>query len=164
MHPPRKLFALAEKLAALPPPERRFFARAWLLGPVVVAFLRARGLQRALELLAKRRFAPRGTCVEVDAGERLVRAAFRYGLGRHAAATSGTCLPESIVQYTLHLDTGPTPRLVIGVRKTASSEGNELRAHAWVERDDGPRREADFAPIVELSPRGLVGSVSSELR
>lgn len=157
----RKLFERATELRTLTPAERRFLVKAWIAAPFVEAVLGAVGLERVLATLERRRFAPRGERIDVERGERLVRAAFRYG-----PAKSG-CLPESIVQYALHLRTGPEPRLVIGVRKVQGDARDEnepkteLGAHAWIEELAGARRLPEFAPILTLSPRGRSGHVEA---
>lgn len=160
MPEPRKLFERAAKLARLSRDERAFLARAWLLAPIAVMSLRLWGFERVLAHLERRRFAPSRRPIGVERGEALVRAAFRGGL-----ATS-SCLPESIVQYALHLETGPEPKLVIGVRKerprTSLLEG--MAAHAWIEEAEGSRREPDFAPILWLTPSGRSGSAAGIVR
>ena len=159
MHPvpsSRKLFGKLVEFGRLPSGERAFLAAAWALAPVVNAALSRFGFERLLRELP--RAHPRhGTAraVDVERGDALVRIAFR----RHGTE-SGGCLPESLTQYLLHCVLGPTPKIVVGVRRAAdaaspetSSLGWWVGAHAWIERDEGPPREPTFAPIVACSAR-----------
>ncbi len=75
-----------------------------------------------------------------------MRAAFRR------TVADERCLPESVVQYLLHLRWGPPPKLVVGVVRDRLERDLDRFAHAWVEDATGPRREPSFAPILELSP------------
>ncbi len=160
MHPvpmSRKLFDNLVEFARLSNGERSFLTAAWLLAPAVSAALSRYGFERLLRELPRvhRRAASQGS-IDVERGEALVRIAFR----RHGTS-SGGCLPESITQYLLHCMAGPTPKLVVGVQRTSDGAappsggtlGWSVGAHAWVEHDEGPRRELSFAPIVACSSR-----------
>jgi hypothetical protein len=145
-------------LASLTREERRFFVAAWALAPWASLAIRRRGLRDVLRGLERAGTGDRARRVERQAdpsvdferGERLVRAAFRR------TAADERCLPQSVVQYLLHLRWGPTPRLVVGVVRDRLERDLERFAHAWVEGALGPRREPTFAPILELSPgRGV---------
>jgi len=156
MHPvqfSRKLFDYAADFAALASAEKRFLVAAWFLAPIVSATLERLGFDRVLGELPVVGERQRGS-VGVERGEDLVRIAFR----RHVLLRGG-CLPESITQYALHILFGPTPKLVVGVKRDESIPHKDRRldwmlgAHAWVENDAGPSREPTFAPIVAVSAR-----------
>lgn len=155
-----KMFEGATKMVALPPSERAFLVLAWAMAPIASALLAKSGFEGALRTLARTsghpRRANRAEPVGVERAESLVKSAFI-----RQAATRG-CLPQSIVQFLLHRRFGPTPRLVIGVARTAptsiadSDLGWGLDAHAWVEHIDGPSRCGAWAPIVAYSDdRGI---------
>jgi hypothetical protein len=147
---------LLRKAFALAPVERRFAALAWLFAPPASAFVRDGGFKRAIEGLE--RTAPLAVeranpSISVERGEALVTSAFARQL------CTRSCLPQSLVQFVLHRWFGPTPRLVIGVRRdaTATFGGGDLdwslTAHAWVEECDGPTRDIGFVPILSFSDR-----------
>jgi len=137
----------ARTLFELDPDERRFLVAAWLLAPWASITVRRGTLRNVLDRLARRKRQHRVNrrAIDVERGEWLVRAAFRR------APADARCLPESIVQYLLHLRWGPAPRLVIGIVGDRRTRTIEDFAHAWVEAEDGPRREPRFVPILELT-------------
>lgn len=130
-------------IEAVPRPSgraRRLFSRRWSFG----------SRERALRAEARR--SKGGTSVVL--GERLVRAAYR------ALPFTGGCLPQSLVQYLLHLRDGTGARLVVGVRRPANeSTAPSIEAHAWVESTaatpgNAPAGAVPFAPIfVSGEPR-----------
>lgn len=142
------------KLADLSPAESGFLAAAWMLARPVTFGLSAFGFSRAVGWLAGVPARRAGVRVGIARGEELVRWAFRAA----AYETETTCLPRAIVQYLLHQSFGPEPRLVVGVSRIEGSPAEKsgldwmLGAHAWIEEQGGPRREAAFAPILTLSP------------
>ncbi len=143
--------ALREALGA-PLQSAAFFARAWAVAFAVEGSLRLVGYRRTLAWIEA---VPKGSSrrrrTSVLLGERLVRRAYA------AHPLSGTCLPQSLVQYLLHRRDGTDARLVVGVRRPAEradrgraneTDPRSIEAHAWVESSEtGPSVAEPFAPI-----------------
>lgn len=134
--------------AGLSRSERTFVGLAWVLALPATAAVSALGFRRTTSMLDKlsiikavARIGRPNQAVTVERGEQLVRGAFRNSLA------PGGCLPESIVQYTLHVVRGQPVKLVLGVRR---AEAAPVAAHAWVENASGPQRDLDHAVIYEL--------------
>ena len=110
--------------------ERRLLAAAAVWLPATAVLLRAVGLARCEAILAHL-FKLRRPPYEAERLEparvtaRLVRIAAERGLYR------ATCLPQSLVLWSLLRRTGTETTLHVGVRKSA----DRVEAHAWVECD-----------------------------
>src|SRR5262245_1612184 len=114
---------------------RELSGREWaLLGaavallPVTAIGLRLLGLQRYQSWMTRWARRHRGTAghTEIAAKEaaRMVAVAARYGL------LGKTCLPQALVLSFLLQRMGLNGDLRIGIRQ----DGDELKAHAWIER------------------------------
>jgi len=124
-----KLVYNVRRFLALPPGDRRVFLQAELLFLVIGPALRIIGLRRSQGLLrqiASRRWTKSANTDVPNAARRtvsLVQMAARHTFG------NPTCLPQSLVCWTLLRRQGIDGDLRIGTRKN----GVEFEAHAWVE-------------------------------
>ena len=121
------------KLRELSPSDRRTLAEATLWLPIMGAGLRILGFNRMQALLARRlrlgasrRVAGRESAVEARAVARAVKTAIRHGPYR------ATCLPESLVLWSLLRRRGHPAELHIGTR----TDRYRFEAHAWVQIRD----------------------------
>ena len=132
--------------------DRRILLEAWVLLLAVDLMLRVLSLLRVQGLLAMGR---RGAASLQDDGYWVTirRLEWLVGLAACNHLYPMRCLQRSLVLQRLLRRHGIMTRLRIGVQK----EGYELRAHAWLEHDGRPIRQAErirggFSPLV---PQGV---------
>lgn len=145
--------SLVGAFRALSPDEKAFFVASWLLAPPVSAAVELVGFDAVSGVLRR---VPRlghsssRAAIPVERSELLVRRAFRWSIARPVLAKGG-CLPQSIVQYTVHTLAGDDVRLVVGVPRSPKTEQAEsFEAHAWVARSGEPRTDIEHAVLFEL--------------
>jgi hypothetical protein len=128
---------LARTLRSYPSAELIFAGKAFLLAPIVEASLRVFGLRqtvRGIDWLTDGR--PARAAITTHRASELVGSVYK----RHLV--SGTCLPRSLVQYSLQRWDGRSVELAIGIKPP---KGRTLAAHAWV-RDRGAGADAVESP------------------
>jgi hypothetical protein len=133
-----------QALLTLPPIDLWVLAQAWTLLAVVDVGLRLLPLRRVQRMLAPGAREASRAQVSCEQLQRLVRAAADHHLyPMH-------CLQRSLVLQRLLSRRGIETELRFGVRK----EGEQLHAHAWLERGGQPLGRAEqgtesgFAPLV----------------
>jgi hypothetical protein len=146
----RSVIAKWDQLRRLTRSERRLFAKALLLLPLIDLGLRLGGFRRCQLALA--RFSPvngadlpdraEAMMLQARAAARMVRVAARYGPYR------ATCLQQALTLWWLLRRQGIASDLCFGARK----EADQVEAHAWVELQGVALGEAEdihqrFAPF-----------------
>ena len=130
--------------------ERRLVVTAAVLLPVVGAMLRVFGFARSQSILTSltrpRSGAQPASIDEARSSARLVRAAAERGVYR------ATCLPQSLLLWSLLRRRGEDAILRVGVRKNA----DRVHAHAWVECrgvviNDDPDVHAQFTAFERVT-------------
>ena len=134
------------KFLALSGAERRIVLHSAALMTLTAACLRLFGLRRVYRWMSRRR--PRRTPTQSGSDDAFMHLAVA-GVRRAARPLPyATCLPQSLALWWLLRHRGIHGELRLGVRK----EGEELKAHAWVEvagvalndRDDVRHRYSAF--------------------
>lgn len=116
------------RFLGLPPDDRRLLLRAWRLEVVIRLGLWLLPFRSVRRRVASTRHRV-GPAAPAEADRRIgwaVTSAARY-------VPAATCLTQALAAKVLLNDAGRGARLTIGVERDAGS----LRAHAWVEGDDG---------------------------
>jgi hypothetical protein len=133
------MWARLRRFSALTLPAQGLFVRAVFLLPAITIFLRFCGFRSTQKFLQY--FLDPSLKTQPDAAvesrvsltARMVRAAARN------SPIHSTCLERSLSLWWLLARQGITTQFRIGVRK----EGEQFKAHAWVERDGAAIGEAE---------------------
>jgi hypothetical protein len=119
------------RFSALPRPAKVLFLRAVLLLPLLTLSLRARGFRSTRRFLQKFITPTKNPPVDADADSQVTLTSRLVLAAARISPIRSTCLERALSLWWLLARQGIATQFRIGVQK----DGEEFRAHAWVERN-----------------------------